>query len=127
LRADARAVPLRDAVADAALCVAVVHHIFEASERVGALREVRRVLKEGGTALVSAWGNEAEVFQGARRLEGGGENDFVVPFKEKMERPAERFFHAYTGGELEEDCRRAGFGRVREWTERENRFAKCVR
>jgi tRNA (uracil-5-)-methyltransferase TRM9 len=127
VRADARALPLKDGVAGAALCIAVVHHFFEADERVRALSEVRRVLKEGGRALVSAWGSEAVAFQNARRLEGGGRHDFIVPFKEKLAKPADRFFHAYEAGELEREGVQAGFESVLEWTERENRFAECVR
>ncbi|WP_026370814.1 class I SAM-dependent methyltransferase [Kallotenue papyrolyticum] len=48
--ADARALPLRDRSVDAAFMIAVLPMI---PDRVGALREVRRVLKPGGCLLVS--------------------------------------------------------------------------
>src|SRR5689334_10267140 len=71
LRGDARTLPVKDASADAALCIAVVHHFFEASDRLRAVSEARRILKHGGRALFSAWGSDAEIFAAARRLRGG--------------------------------------------------------
>jgi SAM-dependent methyltransferase len=105
----------------------VLHHVFERADRVGAVAEVRRVLTEGGRALFSAWGAGAEVFEGARRLEGGGPRDFLVPFKEKLEAPAERFFHAYAEGELAAEAGEAGFAGAKEWTARDNRFCEVAR
>lgn len=127
LRADARAVPLRNACADAALHVAVLHHLFDRKERVQSLREVHRILRPGGRAFASSWGESASVLQGARRLEGGGPRDLIVPFKAKLDQPAERFFHAYEKGELEGEMRDAGFMRVREFREDDNWFAEVAR
>lgn len=126
LRADVRLLPIRDSVAHAALGVAVVHHFLAREDRVGSMAEVRRVLKPGGRALISAWADGAEVFRGSRRVEGAGPRDFLVPFKERLEKPADRFFHAYAEGELESEALEAGFGGVREWTEKDNRFVEAI-
>jgi tRNA (uracil-5-)-methyltransferase TRM9 len=126
-RADVRALPLRAGAVDGALLVAVIHHLPKRSERVQSLREMLRALRPGGRALVANWSAGAEVFEGARPLEGGEKGDFLVPFKERLERPAQRFFHAYGEGELTGELREAGFGAVREWIEAQNRFAEVVR
>lgn len=127
VRADARELPVRTSAADAVLHVAVLHHLYDRADRVRSLAETRRALKPGGRALLSSWGTGAEVFEAARPLEGAGPRDFLIPFKERLETPAQRFFHAYEEGELGAEAAEAGFAQVREWTGRDNRFAEAVR
>jgi tRNA (uracil-5-)-methyltransferase TRM9 len=52
---DIKALPFKDRCFDAALLVSVLHHLITKEDRVNALRELKRVLKEGGVALVSVW------------------------------------------------------------------------
>jgi len=42
-------------VFDHMLCIAAFHHLSTEERRLKALREMRRVLKEGGTMLLSVW------------------------------------------------------------------------
>lgn len=55
LAGDATSLPFADNTIDAAVSIAVLHHLPSRAERVRALSEVARVLKAGGRALVSAW------------------------------------------------------------------------
>ncbi|XP_045872544.1 alkylated DNA repair protein alkB homolog 8 isoform X1 [Meles meles] len=57
---DALAVPLRSGSCDACLSIAVIHHLATAERRVAALRELVRLLRPGGTALVYVWAMEQE-------------------------------------------------------------------
>jgi alkylated DNA repair protein alkB family protein 8 len=59
-RADAAALPLRSRCADAAICVAVLHHLSSGARRAAGLAELARVLRPGGTALVTVWALEQE-------------------------------------------------------------------
>lgn len=127
VRADVRALPLRNSCAPAALHIAVLHHLASREERVQALHELRRVLRPGARALISSWGLHAAVFGAARRAQGGGPRDFIVPFKEKLAVPADRFFHAYETGELAAEAADAGFASMRAWTEDDNEFVEVVR
>ena len=43
---------------DAAISIAVIHHFSTVSLRVQALKEILRVLKENGEALVYVWAKE---------------------------------------------------------------------
>ena len=43
---------------DAALSIAVIHHIATAERRVMALRELSRVLRVGGRVIISVWAME---------------------------------------------------------------------
>ncbi|XP_014284279.1 alkylated DNA repair protein alkB homolog 8 [Halyomorpha halys] len=48
-------VPLKDNVADAVICIAVLHHLSKESRRIQALKEIFRILKVGGLALIYVW------------------------------------------------------------------------
>nr|XP_027205459.1 alkylated DNA repair protein alkB homolog 8-like [Dermatophagoides pteronyssinus] len=54
-RAAVPALPLRACSADALVCIAVLHHLASRERRILALRELLRVLKVGGAALVYVW------------------------------------------------------------------------
>src|SRR5207248_3340410 len=53
--ADATALPFPDATFDAALCIAVLHHLASRVDRLLAVTEMRRVLRPGAKAFLSVW------------------------------------------------------------------------
>ena len=55
LDADAAALPFRDETFDAALCVAVIHHLPSQADRLLTLSEIGRILRPGAGALISVW------------------------------------------------------------------------
>lgn len=55
---DNLALPFRDESFDAVLSIAVVHHFATTERRVGALRELARVLRIGGRLVISVWAME---------------------------------------------------------------------
>lgn len=66
---DARALPQRDAVADAVLVMGPLYHLTEEEDRIIALREALRVVKPGGTVAVAAISRYASALDGLiRRL-----------------------------------------------------------
>jgi ubiquinone/menaquinone biosynthesis C-methylase UbiE len=100
---DARDVPFRKHTFDGALFVAALHCIPTRPGRIGALTELRRVLKPGGRALVTVWSRFRE--QGFR---GWNVPDADVPWGD-----VERYYHFYTPVELVADCRVAGWTDVK--------------
>jgi SAM-dependent methyltransferase len=75
-------VPLRDASVDFALSIAVLHHLRTRERRLEALREMQRVLKPSGRALVFVWSLEEN--RSVRRhdltLLDDNEQDVLVPW-----------------------------------------------
>ena len=78
---DACTLPLRSVSFDAALCIAVLHHISSEQRRKQLAFETMRIVKVGGCALFYAWALEQEtggvsghVFQG---------QDVLVPFHKR--------------------------------------------
>ncbi|XP_039987691.1 alkylated DNA repair protein alkB homolog 8 [Xiphias gladius] len=57
---DARIVPLRTASCDACISIAVIHHFSTQDRRLAAVRELVRLLKPGGRALIYVWAFEQE-------------------------------------------------------------------
>ncbi|KAI9341762.1 S-adenosyl-L-methionine-dependent methyltransferase [Zopfochytrium polystomum] len=74
LVADNLSLPYRTGSFDFSISIAVIHHFSTASRRASALREIARVLRCGGRALVFVWAKEQE---GKRRFDG---QDVFVPW-----------------------------------------------
>ncbi|XP_051933730.1 alkylated DNA repair protein alkB homolog 8 isoform X1 [Hippocampus zosterae] len=60
---DALCVPLRTATCDACISIAVIHHFSTRERRLAAVKELVRLLKPGGHALIYVWAFEQEYKQ----------------------------------------------------------------
>ena len=69
-------VPLRDESCDAAICIAVLHHISTKERRIRCLKELVRIVKPGALINVQAWSMEQET--NSRRKFAA--EDVFVPF-----------------------------------------------
>uniref|UniRef100_A0A7S3EF57 Fe2OG dioxygenase domain-containing protein n=1 Tax=Rhodosorus marinus TaxID=101924 RepID=A0A7S3EF57_9RHOD len=122
--ADGLNCPYRDSSCDAAICIAVVHHISSVERRKRLVAEIARVLRRGGRALITAWAMEqekpAKTIEKWEKIEG---NDFFVPWhlpshrtqKQHEQDPCsvrkttpddsfqvyKRYYHLFQEGELE--------------------------
>ncbi|CAO1411518.1 unnamed protein product [Diamesa serratosioi] len=67
--------PFRDESFDAVLSLAVVHHFATTERRVGAIRELARILRIGGRVIITVWALE----QKSRRFES---QDVLVPWQQ---------------------------------------------
>jgi ubiquinone/menaquinone biosynthesis C-methylase UbiE len=104
--ADATALPLRDASVDAALCVAVLHHLPARGDRILALREIKRVLVQGGHMFASVWALDQPRFR--ERAEAQRDRppelrgDVEVPWTMPDGTIIPRFYHLFQEREMEE-------------------------
>ncbi len=104
---DATALPFGDASFDAAVYIAGLHGIPDPDARAASMRELRRVLRPGGRALVTVWGRFAPRFAD---LSGHVDEptDVVVPWRADGH-DEERTYHLYTVASLSAAAREAGF------------------
>lgn len=102
-QADARALPFADATFDGAIFAAGLHCIPRRASRLGALAELRRVLKPGARALVTVW----------TRFRDGSLADALTADAEVAWGEVERYYHFYGPVELMTDVRSAGFADAR--------------
>lgn len=128
--ADVLHMPLRDSLFDAALNIAVVHHLSTRSRRIAAWRESLRILRPHGVLLAYVWalerpetpqpkhGNRQRKML-SRRFDS---QDVFVPWHMRRRKPGapsdrilgepqethRRFYHVYREGELEGEVKDAG-------------------
>ena len=74
--ADCIHLPIRTDSCDAAICIAVMHHLSTKGRRIRCLEELARVVKVGGLINVQAWALEQEE-DSKRKFHGA---DVLVPF-----------------------------------------------
>lgn len=97
IEADAVRLPLRGESMDAAICVAVIHHLPTPDDRRGALAEIRRVLVPGGPAFLSVWDRDQPRFQAVPATAAG---DVEVPWTLPGGTSVPRYYHLLRTEEL---------------------------
>lgn len=100
LGGDATALPLADSKFDAALCIAVLHHLPTRRDRVLALTEMRRVLRSGSPAFLSVWSLDDPYLE--KTLRGRPKKpDVEIPWRLPDGTTVPRPYHLFKEGELE--------------------------
>lgn len=94
VRGDLCALPFRDSCADTVLCIAALHHLPSRPERIAALDEIGRVLRDDGDALVSVWAIEHPKFDGERDEIRASDGDVYVPWK-RGDEERDRYYHIH--------------------------------
>jgi tRNA (uracil-5-)-methyltransferase TRM9 len=113
-RADIRQLPYPDGFFDFSVAVAVIHHIDSAGERLKALAELKRVLRPGGEAFITAWNYTQPRFWFGRQ-------DVLVPWRQGNE-VLQRYYHLFSYNELIRLARKAGFEVIRAFPESSHRL-----
>jgi ubiquinone/menaquinone biosynthesis C-methylase UbiE len=114
VQADVRNLPYKDQSFDWAIAVATYHHLQKREDQLNALRELRRVLKPGGEALVTVWNR----WQPSFWLKG---RQTYVPWR-TGETTLYRYYYLFTYGGLEKLVKKAGFKVLRSFPEYRYRF-----
>lgn len=114
VKGDALKMPFDTGYFDVLFCVATIQHVPSADFRKQAMREMHRVLKNGGYLIMTNWDlftkrywkyifrNIAQKFFGGSWLDW---SDIMVPWKNK----AMRYYHCFTLSEMRSLARISGF------------------
>lgn len=106
---DMRDLPFRSSSFDYVLCVASLHHVMKSKGRSKALKEMKRVLKNGGEIFLSVWNKWQPSF-----LFGDKEIEKKWDYRgEELSRE----YYLYTYPELKKDLEKAGLDVVRMYPE----------
>lgn len=115
---DVMDLPVPDDRYDAALAVAVLHHIPSTAYRLAALKEITRAVRPGGYVLMTNWNLwQARYWRMIWHQRFGKRNgwdfgDFKISWKQT---PFARYYHAFTKKELSGLCRTAGLDVVEQY------------
>ncbi|MEM1513907.1 MAG: class I SAM-dependent methyltransferase [Candidatus Thermoplasmatota archaeon] len=115
---DARNLPFLDETFDNALFIATLHNIEGKEGRRKALKELRRVLKKDGKALISVWAKWQDrfIFHFIKKfLKKGEHGDILIPWKKNGEEIM-RFYHLYSRREFKKDLKESGFKIEKAWS-----------
>ncbi len=98
-----------DGEADVVACLAVLHHIPGHAARLAAVHELHRILKPGGSLILTVWNLRSRRFFSLKTwlaswlrlplVRGGGLGDVWMPWRAEGH-PAPRYVHAFTLSEL---------------------------
>lgn len=131
IEADATSLPFPSRAFDAAVAVAVLHHLPRGSERLAALREIRRVLVPDGVALLTVWDFDdprfQEIREARRDLPPDVRGDVQVPWTLPDGRVVHRFYHLFQERELEALIIDSGLHMERFFRRSGNRYAVARR
>jgi ubiquinone/menaquinone biosynthesis C-methylase UbiE len=112
LHADLTHLPLQDSSVDAVLCIASLHNIKGRENRHAAVRELYRVLKPRGSALLSVWSRWQDRYRAyfakqffIRSSEFG---DIDICWRQHALN-VPRFYHLYSRNEFVQELRDEGF------------------
>lgn len=114
LVADAVSLPFKNGAFDWAISVAAYHHIEEKELRSNAFRELRRVLKPGGEAMVTVWNRWQRNFWNKGK-------EIILPWK-AGDKQVLRYYYLYTYPEIEGLMKKNGFHIVKIFPEYGYRF-----
>jgi tRNA (uracil-5-)-methyltransferase TRM9 len=111
-KADSTKLPFETNSFDVVLCFAVLHCVHSVEKREKTLKEIYRVLKSGGEALISVWGRKSP------RMKNKDKECFVSWTSRDGKDRTERYVYIYDLDELVDLCKKIGFEIVNSWEER---------
>ena len=105
LIADGLQLPYKDNTFDACMSIAVIHHIKDPKKRYAFVKELLRIVRPGGTVLVSVWAAEQPIKPKWKNISG---TDYLIPWHAKDGAVHDRFYHLYTRDDIDATERSLG-------------------
>ena len=94
-------IPLESNSIDNVISIAVVHHLNSVELRIKAISELLRIVKPGGSVMISVWSFEQDI-SSKRQFTS---QDEMVPFKLRNGSIEYRYYHLYKKLELDEEVK----------------------
>ncbi len=120
IKGDVKTLPFEKQAFNRVVCIAVIHHLKK--NRTDCVKEIRRVLKSDGRALISTWAREQDRWE----LEED-QRDVMVPWHLEDGTVVQRFYHLYTLEELVEEVKRGELKVIRAYNSGGNNYVECRR
>ena len=113
LHSDVKFIPIKNETVDAILYIASLHNISGRHNRIQSLRELKRILKKDGVALISVWSRWQDKYRKLffkKWFRCTSKSDFgdIDIYWRQHNLNIPRFYHLYSKKELIEDLTKAG-------------------
>lgn len=106
-------IPINDNKVHSIIYIAALHNIKYRKNRIQSLKELKRIMKINGTAMISVWSQEQDKFREffeenkKNDIKGQEVGDIEIFWRQdKLNIP--RFYHLYKENEFQEDIKKAG-------------------
>lgn len=111
--ANAKDIPLKKNTIDTVIYIAALHNIKFKKNRIKSLKEVRRILKKDGSALISVWSREQDRFRNypfEKNIKNKEKTEYgdITIFWRQDKHDIPRFYHLYSKQEFIEDIEKSG-------------------
>jgi ubiquinone/menaquinone biosynthesis C-methylase UbiE len=87
--------PFKSNTFDALISIAVLHHIASVPDRQRFIKEIMRILKPNGKALITVWALEQQIKSKWQHIDGG---DYFIPWEDMVM----RYYHLFSESEVKE-------------------------
>ena len=113
IHSDAVNIPIKNNSIDAVLYIATLHNISIRYRRINSLKEINRILKPGGKAIISVWSRWQDKFRQhflIRMISKFGRNEFgdINIYWRQHGLNIPRFYHLYSKREFMSDLQTSG-------------------
>jgi ubiquinone/menaquinone biosynthesis C-methylase UbiE len=114
INSDAVNIPLKTNLVNAVLFIATLHNIPERYRRIKSLKEINRILKPGGKAIVSVWSRWQDKYrqhfirQLLTKFDKNDFGDINIHWRQNGLNIL-RYYHLYSKREFQNDLKQAGF------------------
>jgi ubiquinone/menaquinone biosynthesis C-methylase UbiE len=114
IHSDAVNIPIKNDSIDAVLYIATLHNIPIRYRRINSLKEIHRILKPGGMAIISVWSRWQDKFRQhflIRMITHFGRNEFgdINIYWRQHGLNISRYYHLYSKREFQKDINKTGF------------------
>lgn len=119
IQADARTLPLSNGSIDTLFSIGMIHHVPSHHYREQCLSEMFRVIKPGGTLIITTWNMWHPKFYKKlwnatlSKIKGNNDLDFGDIVTSFGKQNNERFLHAYTKRGFKKDIKKVGFTNIK--------------
>ncbi|AFM99011.1 hypothetical protein EHEL_091160 [Encephalitozoon hellem ATCC 50504] len=120
VRGDVLDMPFCDSSFDLVLSVGVIHHLSTHDRRLRAMEEMKRVLKDGGKALVYVWANSVKEKRKFSKIGGRSGEEYFATWH--LRDDVKRYYYLYDMEGLLELCKDSGFKILNYGPEEESLF-----
>ena len=114
VHSDAVNIPVKNNSIDAVLYIATLHNISERYRRIKSLKEIKRILKPNGKAIISVWSRWQDKYRQhflIKMISQFGRNEFgdMNIYWRQHGLNISRYYHLYGKREFYRDLKQAGF------------------